>query len=304
MIPKILHYCFGMSPDFGGKPWSLIHHACLTSAVVNIKPTRVFFHCEHEPTGPWWELTRPLVTVERITSPREIFGNQLLHAAHRADVVRLEKLVAMGGIYLDADVFVHGSFDRLLGSATVLGKEMVDGCIVGLCNAVILAEADAPFLRRWHSEYRSFRSKGHDHYWDEHSVRIPHQLSKQFPDEITVLPHDSFFWPTFKEEDLALIYASPERIDIANAYATHLWESPAWERYLEHLTPRRVRAVDSNFHYWIRPMIESLPDDYGRPATTVRGAQIVRRLGRRVHSVMRRYIARLAHSIQTEPSSR
>jgi hypothetical protein len=33
MIPRILHLCFGMSPDFGGKPWSLVHHVCLSSAL-------------------------------------------------------------------------------------------------------------------------------------------------------------------------------------------------------------------------------------------------------------------------------
>jgi len=263
MIPKVLHYCFGMSSDFGGKPWSLIHHVCLTSAVARIKPTDVFFHCEYEPTGPWWELTRRMVTVERIKAPRAIFGNPLSHSAHRADVVRLEKLLSVGGIYLDADLFVHGSFDSLLNHATVLGEQRVDGNITGLCNAVILAEPDAPFLKRWHSEYRSFRSKGHDDYWDEHSVRIPYQLSKQFPDEITVLPHSAFFWPTFMAEDLALIFDSAAPIDISRAYATHLWESPAWERYLKHLTPRRVRGVDTNFHYWARPMMESVPDNYG-----------------------------------------
>src|SRR5215475_10420182 len=113
MIPKILHYCFGMSPDFGGKPWSLIHHVCVRSAVRHIRPSEVFLYCEYEPSGPWWELTRPLVTVQKIEGPRAIFGNPLLHPAHQADVVRVEKLLETGGIYLDADVFVHKSFDAL-----------------------------------------------------------------------------------------------------------------------------------------------------------------------------------------------
>ncbi len=182
MIPKALHYIFGMSPSEGGKPWSLVHYACLRSAIERIKPSDVFFYYEHEPSGPWWEITRGIVDAERITAPREIFGNPLVHYAHQADVVRLEKLLTRGGIYLDADVFVHAAFDDLLGHSAVLGKQVVDETEIGLCNAVILAEAHAPFLRRWRSEYRSFRSKGRDAYWDEHSVRIPFQLSKQFPD--------------------------------------------------------------------------------------------------------------------------
>jgi hypothetical protein len=287
MIPKILHYCFGLSSDAGGKPWSLVHYACLRSAIERIRPTDVFFYCENEPTGPWWELSRGMVSVERITAPRAIFGNPVLHYAHRADVVRLEKLLSRGGIYLDGDVFVHVGFDRLLGYATVLGKQVLDETVVGLCNAVILAEPEAPFLRRWHSEYRSFRSKGHDVYWDEHSVRIPYQLSKQFPDEVTVLPHSAFFWPTYKAEDLALIFDSAAPIDLSRAYATHLWETPAWEPYLEHLTPRRVRRVDTNFHRWARPMIAGLPDDYGTPTVTARFARGVRHVERRIRSAMR-----------------
>ena len=284
MIPKILHYCFGMSSDGGGKPWSLVHHVCLKSAIERIGPTEVFFYCATEPSGPWWELSRGLVNLQKIEAPREIFGNPVLHYAHRADIVRLENLLSKGGIYLDADVFVHRSFDSLLGHSAVLGiQEGIRGK-PGLCNAVILAEPNAPFLRRWHSEYRSFRSKGHDAYWDEHSVQVPYRLSKQFPEEITVLSPRAFFWPTFNETDIALIFDSSAPIDLSQAYANHLWESIAWEQYLEHLTPRRVRTVDTNFHGWARPLIASLSEDYGAPTATARLARGFRQLKHRVRS--------------------
>ncbi|HEV2395502.1 MAG TPA: glycosyltransferase [Candidatus Sulfotelmatobacter sp.] len=232
------------------------------------------------------------MTVERIDGPREVFGNPLKHAAHRADVIRLEKLLSLGGIYLDADVFVHRSFDPLLGRRMVLGEELVDGKAVGLCNAVILAEAQAPFLSRWYSEYRSFRSGGHDNYWDEHSVAIPYQLSKKYPDEVTVLPHYTFFWPTFTEHGIARIFDSAEPIDTSLAYANHLWESPAWDRYLKHLTPKRVRNVYSNFHEWARPMVEALPDDFGAPGTVIRIAHGAQQTARRVRTVLRKKVLR------------
>ncbi len=287
MIPKILHYYFGLSADFGGKPWSLAHHVCLKSAVERIKPRDVLFYCEYEPTGPWWELSRRLVDVEKVAAPQEVFGNPLRHPAHRADVMRLEKLLGAGGIYLDTDVLVHRSFDDLLGHSAVLGEQRVGSRLIGLCNAVILAEADAPFLRRWHSEYRSFRSVGHDAYWDEHSVRIPSRLAKQCPGEVTVLPHDAFFFPSCDARDIRSMFASVEPVRLSESYATHLWESCVWERYLEQLTPKRVRACDTNFHYWIRPMIATLPDDYGTapwPDRLRRGIRQLRRLPGRVLS--------------------
>ena len=51
MIPKIVHLCFGMTPDFGGKPWSLVHHGCLRSIVERIKPAEVRFYYSHPPAS-------------------------------------------------------------------------------------------------------------------------------------------------------------------------------------------------------------------------------------------------------------
>jgi len=251
MIPKTLHYVFGMSWDGDGKPWSLVHHVCVRSALERIRPTDVCFYCEYEPKGPWWELTRKLVDFEKIRAPREIFGNPVIHSAHRA----------------------------------------------GICNAVILSEAQAPFLKRWFSEYRSFRSRGRDEFWDEHSVQIPLRLLQQLPHEVTVLPHFAFFWPTFEPEGIKLIFDSPTEIDLSRAYATHLWESKAWERYLEYLTPARVRSVDSNFHRWVRPFVASLSDTYGAPSFSDHIKLGARALKRSVRSVTPSWAIRLKRKI-------
>lgn len=289
MIPKTMHYCFGLSP--GGKPWSLVHYVCVKSAVERIKPKDTLFYCEYEPTGPWWELSRRMVDVRKVVAPHEIWGNPLLHVAHQADVVRLEKLLEMGGIYLDIDVFVHRSFDNLLGHSTVLGEQRVGGRVRGLCNAVILAEADAPFLKRWYLAYQSFRSKGQDGYWDEHSVRLPHTLATHFPDEVTIAPADAFFWPTCDSGDLAKMYASGEPLDVTNSYATHLWESYAWDSYLEQLTPKLVRTIDTNFHRWMRPMLDNLPDEYGAPGVSARLKRWSRQTKHHMSSSLARVLA-------------
>jgi hypothetical protein len=271
-VPKILHYTFGMARGFGGKPWSLVHHVCLKSAVERIAPERVFFYHEYEPSGPWWELSRELVTPVRIKAPREIFGRPLDHVAHRSDVVRLQKLIEHGGIYLDADVLVQRSFDDLLDNQAVLGQEGEDADW-GLANAVILAQPQSPFLRRWLEEYRSFRGE----IWNEHSVLLPRRLAREHPAEITVLPPTAFFWPLWTEEHLEWIFASNKPIGTDQGYANHLWEGKAW-KYLEDLTPRQVRARATNFHIWAAPFLEGLPDDYGAPSIRAR----VQKRGRRI----------------------
>jgi len=225
-------------------------------------PDQVFLYYEFEPSGPWWELSRELITPVRIEAPRSIFGRQLTHVAHRSDVVRLQKLIEHGGIYLDADVFVQRSFDDLLNHQTVLGQEGNDG----LANAAILAEPQSPFLHRWLAEYRTFQAgPPGTEFWNFHSVLLPRMIARAYPLEITTLPPTAFFWPLWTEEHLKWIFASSRPIPHNQRYANHLWENFAW-RYLEDLTPERVRTVDTNFHIWARPFISGLPNRLGSPS--------------------------------------
>lgn len=267
-IPKILHYCFGMAPDFGGKPWSLVHYVGVASAIKHIEPEAVYFYYEFELSGPWWDLTRKMVTPVKIEAPREIFGRPVRHPAHRADVVRLQKLNDYGGIYLDADVLVHRSFDDLLNNSVVLGREGFDDSDPKMANAVILAEPQAPFIQRWFGEYRSFR--GDEGYWNEHSVLIPARLAGEHPEEITVLAPTAFFWPLWSEAHVEWLFGSADPIPECGAYANHLWESFAWRSYLADLTPGHVRACETNFHRWARPYLDGLPDDFGKPSLRTR----------------------------------
>jgi hypothetical protein len=283
MIPKILHFCYGLTPDFGGQPFGLVHYACIRSAVERIKPDQAFLYCEFEPKGPWWDLTKDIVQVVKIEAPREVFGNPLLHPAHRADVVRLQKLLECGGIYLDCDVFVHRSFDDLLAHSAVLGDNR-EGNKFRLCNAVILSEPGAPFLRRWYEQFRMFRSKGRDDYYDELACTFPTRLATEFPDEVTILPLTAFFWPSWQKKDLPLMFVSREPLVSPDAYANHLWQGGTWDPFLEDLTPGKVRKVDSAFHYWVRPMVSHLPADFGQPPLMRRLAREARRFARRLRS--------------------
>jgi hypothetical protein len=108
--------------------------------------TLIASHHFNTPTGPWFDLLRPHLTLVPARVPTKIFGNELRHFAHRSDVsaehglrstflmsflghigknrnanlwricnlrlsawvqiIRLEALLHMGGIYLDIDTYV------------------------------------------------------------------------------------------------------------------------------------------------------------------------------------------------------
>ncbi len=246
------------------------------------------------------------MTPIQITAPTQIFGRPLTHVAHRADVVRLQKLIEHGGIYLDADVLVQRDFDDLLDYPAVLGREGEEG-LWGTANAVILAEPGAEFLKRWLAEYKSFRSTGRDEFWNEHSVQVPSRLARQHPTEIRLLSDKAFFWPLWSDDHLNWIFRTDRPIPLEETYANHLWEARAW-KYLEGLTPRHLRSTQNNFSTWSKPLLEGVPDNYGASNLFVR----VRRLGnglidkgRRVKSSVRsriRNVERRVSRLKMSPS--
>jgi hypothetical protein len=233
-IPKTLHYCFGLTPDFAGRPWSLVHHACVKSAIERIAPDRVLFHHRHEPSGPWWDATRPLVDLVPISG--DVTGPL---------AARLEPLIEEGGIFLEADALVQQSFDPLLDFRTVLGVENV-GAAARLGTGVILGEPGAPFLRRWRD------SLGAE----------PKKLAVEQSDGVRILPFTAFYWPLGVDEHREWLFESAQPVIPRQAFVRRLWAAEAWP-YLAGLTPGLVRSRNTNACRWLRPFVADLPDDFG-----------------------------------------
>ena len=63
-----------------------------------------------EPSGHWWDLTKPMVKLEFVEPPVEIFGKPITQQAHKSDVIRLQVLLDEGGIYADMLTPCHHLF--------------------------------------------------------------------------------------------------------------------------------------------------------------------------------------------------
>lgn len=234
MINKIIHFIFGLTKDFGGKPFSLIHNLAIKTAYQIHKPDNIIVHLHYEPTSDYWRDIKKLVTINHVKIPKRIFSRPLIHYAHKADVIRLQRLLDIGGIYLDLDVLSIKPFDDLLTHEFVMGKQSD----YGLCNAVILANKESEFLKKWYVSYRRFRSKGFDKYWDEHSVIYPNELAKDKTLKITILDHDKFFWPLWKDIPT---FMTDDQNFTKNSYCVHLWETVCWKDFYKDLTPEKLK---------------------------------------------------------------
>lgn len=215
-IPSIVHFSFGMA-DGDDVSFGLIQYLSVISALHVLGPQRVLIHYDQQPSGIYWDMLKDHVELKKARKVTSIFGNPISHYAHKADIIRIEALLEYGGIYLDMDVFVLRPFDALLvHNDFVMGLEQG----IGLCNAVILANKDSPFLKRWYESYRDF----HQSDWNRHSVRLPAQMARLYPNEITVLDDHKFFWPLWTEQGRQSIYFGHD-YDYASNLAVHTWNS-------------------------------------------------------------------------------
>ncbi len=238
-VPNVIHFIFGLREDFGGTPFSFIHYLAIRSALETNKPDKIFLYYEFEPFGLWWEKSKDMVELVQVKAPESIFDNPLNHPSHRADVLRLNILQEHGGIYLDMDVICLKPFEELRSYNFVLGQEKD----VGLCNAVILSEPGAEFLKIWLEQYRSFRSKGFDEFWNEHAVKVPSKLAEKNPDLVHI-EENSFFNPLYSEAD---ILWTDSGATFEESFCMHLWEKLWWDKYLKDLSPEFIKTDNSCF---------------------------------------------------------
>ncbi|MDX2047192.1 MAG: glycosyltransferase [Chitinophagaceae bacterium] len=248
MIPNIFHFVFGLAPDFGGKPFGLMHYIAVKSAAEINKPGKIYYHYQYEPSGEWWERAKPLLTLNKIEAPEEISGNRLYHVAHKADIVRLKMLHQHGGVYLDMDTICAKPLHNLYQHSFIMGKEFrpadQDKTFV-LNNAILMAEPQSEFINIWLNSYTSFRSKGRDEYWDEHSCKISFKLAEENPRLITLLSPYHFYYPLYNEAGLKMLFE--EQHDFPEAYVHHLWESYAWDKYLRDITPDKIVSNEATY---------------------------------------------------------
>lgn len=260
-IPNKLHFVFGLSEDFGGKPWSLCHYLAVKSAIELNKPEKAYFYYKFKPTGKWFEMIEDQLDLVQIDPPTEIFGRPLLHVAHQTGVIRLQVLIEEGGIYMDVDTISKKPFTDLLHHSCVLGIQgYPNGSIEGLCDGVILAEKNSEFLQHWLLSYQSHRSKGRDQYWAEHAVHMPYTLSKQYPNLLHIEPYSSFHYPLYHGNDpmastdgIKVLFEQDQ--EFLNAYCHHIWESITWEPYLKNLTIEDIKNNNTTYNNIARKFI-------------------------------------------------
>lgn len=230
-IPKIIHYCW-----FGGN----------IPAKFEKYIDQWHKKCPDYELKLWNENSFDLSSVEYLKK-----AVKAGRWAFVADYVRLAALYQYGGIYLDTDVELLGTFDSLLDQKLVFGFEtsrQING-------AIILAEKENPFIREVLDVYEGRFFEGKDIV--DTMIPIPYVLSKmveqkgaalngdtQTVDGITLLSRDYFYPLSFEGEG---------RCFTKNTIAIHQYAG-SWSNNITKLDV----FLKKNFSISIQPIIKGL----------------------------------------------
>lgn len=221
MIPKKIHFIYISKPEEGGLPFSFCYWAAVQSAMKCNPGYEIHIWYEFEPNSRYFDDLKNKIILHRVEAPKEIFGNPVPHYAHKADILRLQILLEHGGIYLDLDTITVKPYDFFLDKQVVMSIVKNNGNVFGLGNSVIMGEPQNQFMKRWYDTYKTFRSTGHDQYYDEHGAGVSYKLASQFPIEITIFDETLFLTPDMTPSGITKLFLTDA--EYPNAFCHHLW---------------------------------------------------------------------------------
>jgi hypothetical protein len=258
MADAPFHFVFGLAPQ--REPLHIVHYLCLESCRRVNRPPAIFLHCRHEPYGPLWERIRPHLALRRVSASPAIpdrygateEGRLIRDAgwsyAHEADFLRLEILIAEGGVYADMDtLFLRRLAPHWLEKDFVIGEEApVPGADKvlrpSLCNALMIAQTGARFARAWLERM----GEVFDGTWSRHSNQEAAQLWADMPEAVHVLPQSCFYRHAATRRGVRTLLEGHDP-DPRGVYSLHLWAHLWWDAWRTDFTHVHAGEIDENY---------------------------------------------------------
>ena len=192
-IPNIIHFI-----NIGPREFNLLHFISIYSAYKLNKPDKIYVYCDHkQENNIYYEILKNIVEYEYVQAPTEINGIQLNSYQYKADIIRMNKLIERGGIYMDLDVISLKPLTKFLNYSMVLGSELSlkdpnstnINDFSSITNAVILTEPDNEFMKEW---LRQIPDNIIGKVWAYHAVCLPKKILLNNMYNVHLEPQKSF----------------------------------------------------------------------------------------------------------------
>lgn len=253
MIPPIYHFILLTEPCLGvpSKGFQFYHYLCLRSCFETQQAEEIIVWVDTEPTNnEWWDRTKEFVNVQYVDVPDEINGKPILAHALKADLLRVELLVAHGGIYADIDTLFTQPIPDIYDSDKVVLTTGKDDLVR---NGFIAAPQDSLFMREWatHKELATSST------WGAFGQLLLPQLVNNSPGLVTIRKLKCFPYELWTESGRSKLFRAFLEGDKAG-YFIELCQHQNFDE-LRRLTHDYLFEYNTTFNYVARQFCEK-PD--------------------------------------------
>lgn len=216
-IPNIYHFIFIHDTSVHSYDFCILNFLAIQTCLTVQKPDKIFLYTNNNQpkNNIWWDKCKELTTVIELSQiPTHLNRTRIESNQHRVDVIRLNILNEIGGVYMDFDLLSLKQiswFDKYI----VLPKESSNK----LCNCFIMAQPNNCFLNEWLKYYE----ENYNNDWTKCSVVFPFELSKTHTyctilDTKDILPISYRDFRIF-DPNLNLLK------ELDSSYTLHLWDT-------------------------------------------------------------------------------
>ncbi len=262
-IPNIFHFILISKDGKTAPELEYFQYVSIKSAWLTNNPEKIFLYITIDPTGPYLERLVseiPNLELTRIDDFTEFMGNPVPYFTHKTDIIRLQKLIEFGGVYLDLDTITLKNlqiFRRYSKFVTCLED---DSWRLG--SAVLLAEKGSEFAKKCLEFYKDFRSTGRDEYFVEIVQEKPYELwlnSYKGSNVVTITKADYILSPKtlldFKGNAVYFKkFFEEDNFHLNDSYVVHLWTELNYQRYIKVLD--QVLSSETTFSKLIKRFLD------------------------------------------------
>ena len=237
-VPNIVHFIWFTGTSQMSRAFSYLNYLAVKIAFEVQRPDKIYMYYNIEPEGnEHWEGMKKYVELVQVDPPTEYMGVSLQdYPQYQSDVVRLQKLYELGGIYLDTDCLLIKPLYPFMDDECVMagfvgdvtGTKFKDESIPA---ATILARPRSEFIKIWMDRLPEGLASG---VWAYHIVTLPVEIYKEHPNLLTLVETEKFL--PFDFHDYSIL--EPEKTDVFlstldGSYAIHMWDTIWYDKIRE-----------------------------------------------------------------------
>lgn len=237
MTPNVIHLIYPVTEKT--RPFSYLNSLAVRMAHRVQKPDRILFWTNAVPEDiDHWDDIKDIVTIIPTGVLRSFRGIEIKYPQYAADVLRLQILIAHGGIYMDTDMLLLNPLHEHMSDKLVLSWENPGQ--TSISNALMMSPPNNKFLREWLDLMPEALSST---TWATGGVLAPAMLAgwKHLDRTRTILPH-TFCCPLDLSRQWLMdpSLAGQAQTLCEHSNGIHVWET-YWRDYVKHLTREYVR---------------------------------------------------------------